>query len=322
MTKWERNLKKVERAHSRAQALITQLEGEGYRVRKSLKELVEKPIGKRYTEHQMKVYTSLLNANRIRSAAMSSTGLKASSVAARNSKTVNLPTLAKHSRVTTIPRVTPKVRVREGHNDEDIARAFYRDLKWTMNEHPNRDTDELAWRLFKMLKQDTGLTGKRRIKAGKMREYINTIKEDDFVKSYTRYSDKTDMEALHRIYYSMGRSSEEQYKNTRQIAFEDAKLTFAGNHPEYTENGIEALYDFFANSSVWSKYMKVVMDSDQIEDISKVASDALSTGNVTVKELDLLLMSSKKPQEIVTDIEDLLQSKVQTDSAIKEPFKY
>lgn len=304
INKWERNYNTVKKAQERAKNLIEDLTEDGYIVRSSLIEFVERPLKSRYTEKQVKTYLGLTNKLRIKSAAISElTDIKASQ---RNIKEVNVGSFVGHADVE-IPRYQQKIHVRKEHEKEDLAKGYYRSMKFALSKHPNKDIDLIIWRAFHELKKVGLKSDKYKLKQGEMLKYVKSISEKDFIESYIKYVDlnktaESDMGKMRHIFYAMGRGSEQAYKNYRDIAFEQAKLTFGEdfNRSDWTIKEIDKLYDFFKNSTVWSNFKKSYFDSDQDD-----ANDQLrqiANSNKSISELDDLMLKSDSLSELLNNI--------------------
>ena len=128
-TVWEHRRKLAERAQVRAINLILDLQQQGYEVRSTLIDLVNRPLRSRYTEKQLKTYLSLTNASAIKSAAKSASGITAS----RRKGIVRVPqlTIQKHINIRNVPRYQEQIDVRVGREQEDLARAFYKHMKFS-----------------------------------------------------------------------------------------------------------------------------------------------------------------------------------------------
>lgn len=304
INKWKRNYNTVKKAQERAKNLIKDLTEEGYIVRPSLIEFVKRPLKSRYTEKQVKTYLGLTNKLRIKSAARSAlTDIKASQT---KMKEVNVGSFVGHADVE-IPRYQQKIPVRKGHEKEDLAKGYYRSMKFALSKHPNQDVDLIIWRAFHELKKVGLKSDKYKLKQGKMLKYVKSISEKDFVESYMKYVDlnktaESDMGKMRHIFYAMGRGSEQAYKNYRDIAFEQAKMTFGEdfNRSYWTIEEIDKLYDFFKHSTVWSDFKKSYFDSDQPNADDQLRQ--IANSDKSISELDDLMLKSDSLAELLNNI--------------------
>ena len=288
LTKWDKNRLKVEKAQQKAQKLYFELTYEGYEIRSSLKELIFKPLKRtRYTSKQVDIYLSLVSTRAIKSAARKN-GQKASSRKAKAQK--NDDTIYKVQRPILQNLEYQKsqyrevIPVRRGHENEDLARALYNNIKWAMTEHPRGFIDVTLYRLFSDLEKE-GLKSKVFLTQKNTAEYINSLDVDDFVKAYLKYQARGAEEAkelsdISDRFYESGRSSEKAYEHYRDSSFEKAKQTFMDNHNEFTKEEVDKLYDFFKNSVAWSHYQKIWMDSDNVDTFKEIIEAVDRKGNV------------------------------------------
>ena len=93
ISKWQKNLEMVQRAQKRAQALIFDLQYQGYQISKGQYDLVFRPLKSRYTEAEAKKYVGLVSAQRIKSYATNVYGMKGSSgsTGSSDSSQITLP---------------------------------------------------------------------------------------------------------------------------------------------------------------------------------------------------------------------------------------
>lgn len=301
---WEHRRKIAERAQIRARKLISELQNQGYEVRSTLVDLVNRPLRSRYTEKQLKTYLSLTHASAIKSAAKSASGIAAS----RRKGIIKVPqlTIQKHMNIKSVPRYQEQIDVRVGREQEDLARAFYKHMKFTMNVHPSQDADLVLWRTFKLLKQ-IGLASKStKLRQGELQKYINSISEKDFVRAYVDYAERgaqelSDLSTLRKIFYGMGRSSEQAYESYRQLAFEQAKITFGKNF-NLGADDVDKIYNFFSNSKSWNEFKKRLLDSEQEDfgDIVEEIVDAVDEKGLAT--IDSILSTSTSLDEMLKKI--------------------
>lgn len=288
LTKWDKNRLKVEKAQQRAQKLYFELTYEGYEVRSSLKELIFKPLKQtRFTSKQVDTYLSLVSTRAIKSAARKN-GVKASSRKAKAQKNNDIVYKVQRPVLQNLEYQKSQYRevipVRSGHENEDLARALYNNIKWAMSEHPRGFIDAALYRLFSDLEK-VGLKSKVFLTQKNTAEYINSLNVDDFVKAYLKYQSRGKEEAkelsdISDRFYESGRSSQKAYEHYRDSSFEKAKQTFMDNHNEFTKEEVDKLYDFFKNSVAWSHYQKIWMDSDNVDTFNEIIDAVDRKGNV------------------------------------------
>ena len=288
LTKWDKNRLKVEKAQQRAQKLYFELTYEGYEIRSTLKELIFKPLKRtRFTSKQVNTYLSLVSTRAIKSAARKN-GVKASSRKAKAQKSDDIVYKVQRPILQNLEYQKSQFRevipVRRGHENEDLARALYNNIKWAMSEHPRGFIDATLFRLFSDLEKE-GLKSKVFLTQKNTAEYINSLNVEDFVKAYLKYQSRGDAEAkelsdISDRFYESGRSSEKAYEHYRDSSFEKAKQTFMDNHSEFTKEEIDKLYDFFKNSVAWSHYQKIWMDSDNVDTFKEIIDAVDRKGNV------------------------------------------
>lgn len=299
MNKWEKNLQKVQRAQARGLKLVEELERQGFKVSQYTKELLNRPLRSRYTEKQMKTYLGLASAQSIKSSAKSASGFKASQRVG-TIKNVTQSAYVKHQAIKK-PRFQEKIAVRLGHETEDLARAFYKQAKYAINKHPSRELDTTLWRMFKILKTEGLVSKSARLRRGELQKYFNSISEKDFVNAYVSSKQSQNLEALRNIFYMQGRSSKEAYDASRDIAFEEAKRTFASNY-NLSKDKVDAIYEFFKYSKSWNDFMKMYLDSNQENFSDYVEEIAEASEKKGVTEIDTILSSGKTLDEILSEI--------------------
>lgn len=293
---WEKNWEKVNRARERAQKLYFELLYEGYKIRPSLKDLIFKPLkNTRYTSKEVKTYLSLVSTQAIKAAAKKD-GVKASSRKAKEQKNDNIVYKVQRPILQNLPYQKDQYRevipVRKGHEEEDLARGLFKNIKWAMSEHPRGFIDTSMFRLFQDLEKE-GLKSNVFLTQKKTSEYINSLNEDEFVKAYLKYQSRGQEEAkelsdISDRFYESGRSSEDAYEHYRDSSFEKAKQTFMDNHSEFTKEEVDKLYDFFKNSVAWSHYQKIWQDSDNVDTFRELLDVIDRKGNI-VADARLLL---------------------------------
>ena len=310
LTKWDKNRLKVEKAQQRAQKLYFELTYEGYEIRSSLKELIFKPLKRtRFTSKQVDTYLSLVSTRAIKSAARKN-GVKASSRKAKAQKNDNIIYKVQRPVLQNLEYQKSQYRevipVRKGHENEDLAKAFFNNIKWAMSEHPRGFIDASLYRLFSDLEKE-GLKSKVFLTQKNTSEYINSLDVEDFVKAYLKYQARGDSEAkelsdIADRFYESGRSSEKAYEHYRDSSFEKAKQTFMDNHSEFTKEEVDKLYDFFKNSVAWSHYQKIWQDSDNVDTFKEIIDAVDRKGNVAadarllLKDDDIYKMILKSRQ--------------------------
>lgn len=301
---WEHRRKLALKAQERARKLILELQNQGYEVRSTLIDLVNRPLRSRYTEKQLKTYLSLTHASAIKSAAKSASGIAAS----RRKGIVKVPqlTIQKHMNVMNVPRYQEQIDVRVGHEQEDLARAFYKHMKFTMNVHPSQDADLILWRTFKLLKQVGLMSKTAKLRQGELQKYINSISEKDFVIAYVDYAERgsqelKDLTTLRNIYYGMGRSSIQAYASYRDLAFEQAKKTFGQNF-NISADRVDKIYEFFKNSKSWNDFHKNYLDSDQVDFTDAVEEIVNSADKYGLTTIDTILANANSLDDVLKKI--------------------
>lgn len=296
LSKWERSLRSVQAAQERAKNLISELERQGYQVRQSLKDLVYRPIKGRYTQSEAQNYRNLLQANRIRAAAKTRSGRKASQKG--NYDVTQIPTF-KHANISG-PRYQEVINVRRGHETEDLARQFFKNLKYAMNKHPSQETDLVAWRVMKTLRKEGLINKNIKLKQGQLQKYINSLKQDDFVDAYVKSASKNidDIESLRETFYGLGRGSRAAYENYRDLAYEQAKLTF-GNNFKINRADIDKLYNFFSSSKAWNTFKKKFNPSEEEEADTFFTALAEATDKYNVTQLDSIFSQSNSADDVL-----------------------
>ena len=305
-TKWYKNRIKVEQAQEKAQKLYFELTYEGYEVRSSLKELIFKPLKTtRYTSKQVDTYLSLVSTRAIKSASQKN-GVKASSRKAKAQKSDNIVYKVQRPILQNFEYQKSQFRevipVRKGHDNEDLARALYNNIKWAMSEHPRGFIDTALFRLFQDLEKE-GLKSNVFLTQKKTSEYINSLNEDEFVKAYLKYQSRGKEEAkelsdISDRFYESGRSSEAAYEHYKNSSFEKAKQTFMGRFDGFTREDVDVLYDYFKNSIVWTQYQKVWDDSDNVDTFREIIDAVKRKGNVAA-DARLLLKDNDIYKKIV-----------------------
>ena len=117
---------------------------------------------------------------------------------------------------------------------------------------------------------------------------------------------------MRHIFYAMGRGSEQAYENYRDIAFEQAKMTFGNdiNRTDWTVKEIDKLYDFFKNSTVWAEFKKSYFDSDQTnanDQLRQIANSKKSISEIDeqmlkVSEIDEQMLKADRISELLSNI--------------------
>ena len=304
-TQWDKNWEKVNRARERALNLFFELSYQGYEIRPSLRALIFKPLKEtRYTSKEVEIYTHLISTKAIKSAAKKN-GVKASS---RKAKKQNDNIVYKVQRpiLQNLPYQKEQFReviaVRKDHEQEDLARGFYKHIKWAMNSHPRGFIDASLFKLFMNLEKE-GLKSNVFLTQKKTRDYINSINEDDFVKAYLKYQKEGEEEAkelsdISDRFYESGRSSEAAYEHYKNSSFEKAKQTFMERFDGFTREDVDILYDYFKNSIVWTQYQKVWDDSDNVDTFREIIDSVKRKGNVSA-DARLLLKDNTIYKKIV-----------------------
>ena len=137
-----------------------------------------------------------------------------------------------------------------------------------------------------------------------MDKFLEGIQEEDFINSYVSIMQgndnikKNELKALQSAFYGMGKSSKAAYDAATDINFEQAKITFGKNH-KWKKEETDKLYNFFKNSKAWRDFQNNLIDSDQI----KVLLYEINNTDLSIEEIDRLLMSYKTVDEVLETIE-------------------
>ena len=304
---WDKNWEKVNRARERALNLFFELSYEGYEIRPSLRALIFKPLkNTRYTSKEVKTYLSLVSTQAIKAAAKKD-GVKASSRKAKETKrNSNIVYKVQRPILQNLTYQKEQYRevipVRKGHEEEDLARGLFKNIKWAMNEHPRGFIDASLFKLFMNLEKE-GLKSNVFLTQKKTRDYINSLNEDDFVKAYLKYQKEGEEEAkelsdISDRFYESGRSSEAAYEHYKESSFEKAKQTFMNRFDGFTREDVDILYDYFKNSIAWTQYQKVWDDSDNVDTFREIIDAVKRKGNVAA-DARLLLKDNTIYKKIV-----------------------
>lgn len=302
-TKWVKNLEKVQRAQKRAQALIFDLQYQGYKVSKGQYDLVFRPLKSRYTESEVKKYLGLVSAQRIKSYATNVYGMKASQRVAK----IKQREFAE-GRDVKAPRYREIISVRRGHEFEDVGKAFFESMLYAMENHPRTSVDKMIYDVFRIMKNEGIILTKDRMRQGRMLKYLQSIDVNDFVDAYSRLMSQgnDDIEVIRQLIYATGRTSKEAYEGRKKINYIRAKKIFgeyAGDG--FTEDDADFIFDFFKNSRAWNTFKKRYLDSDQPNywEIAKECAEA--AGEYGINVVDSILSNAQGVEDALNKLRKL-----------------
>ena len=278
MTVWDHNLENVKRAQKRAKENIIALEQQGLVVEETLKDLVFRPLRKRYTTKQARDYINLLQKGRIVS---------------RAKKPFQMPAFQGAQNVGMIGRFQEVIYARPQHVAEDLANALYKSLSYSLSKKTKGKSQAMASSISKILRIDLKLKGKNKYTGIKnIDKFFKGISKSDFVKSFeaSYNADPQQLLSSMRTYYSFGLSSPKAKEERNKILLQSSKLVFSDNN-NLTQEQADALYNYFENSSIWDRFRVKYNPSDDRDILDNLndMSNALVNG-VSVSDLDNLLL--------------------------------
>lgn len=240
MTKWQKRLETIQRAQQRAQHTIEGLATEGYEVSEDLRKLAYDPVTGHKTEKQKQAYLNLLQTSRIK---------------ARAKKSIAMSPFIGHQNVQNVPRFTDKIKVRKGHEVDDIANQLYKSLKYSLKKDTLGKSRSMALSIKNifMMMGGKSLSSYEKFSARQMDKFFRGIPKKKFIEAFKVNYDESLMHMVD-VYYMHGLTSPKARESRYKVLLEAAKETFKEWHTDFSEQDVNDLYEYFKHSPVWSKF--------------------------------------------------------------------
>lgn len=286
ISKWEKNLRSVIKAQNEAIKRVNELRAAGWHVPEEVMKDIRKPLQARYTEAQ---------ARKARNTIFSKQGINYSAYImvgnqkVRRSSNYDMPYLTAINKVLKTPNGT-----------EQLSKAMVRDMKKTLSPTEGTPSITKAAQWVELLSSLQKESGVRLLPSGsvtKLTPKAHAIDVDPkALESAIKKSQVWTFREVGQYVYE----DTPDIRGDRQMQIAKSKLSLQKQF-NASPRAVEALYDFFENSTYWNnlKNQNRAYSSDQI--VSTLLTVDMSAANFDVNELDRRLSAGGDPVRTVEE---------------------
>lgn len=264
---YDKRLKLMQDMRQRNIERIIELEYSGYQISTKLKNILTRPLTKkRYSRQEYLRYREFSDMRNLK----------------RNAyKEYRYKPYMSHADIS-YNRTARTVKMHYGHEIDDLAKTLFKDMKYALSKHPNRETGKMV----KYILKDVGY--KQLGSSLNILKRLYQINEKDFIRSFKRTYSKNDGEKaglmnLSQHFYLLGNATEQIYQEKKNITELAAHKTFFENREREYNQDIDygVLDDYFKHSVEWSRFRKLYKPSDEI-----ILDEHIDKMEEIVKELE------------------------------------
>lgn len=301
---YNKRLKLMQDMRQRNIERIIELEYSGYQISAKLKEILTRPLTKkRYSRQEYLRYREFSDLRNLK----------------RNAyKEFKYKPYMSHADID-YNRTARTVKMHYGREIEDLAKTLFKDMKFAISKHPNRETGKM----IKYILKDVGY--KQLGSSLKILNRLYKISEKDFIKSFKKTYTKNDGEQaglmnLAQHFYLLGNATERIYQEKKNISELAARKTFFENRDmDYNQNlDYSVLDDYFKHSVEWSRFRKLYKPSEEIvldEHIDKMEEIVKHSKNKSYRnELDAIFSDKTTNNNNLVDRLDALLKQIMKDN--------